>query len=283
MSSGYGQMNNAKTEMKNIASFETPRFYEKTLTLNFGLSENGNIDKGTITFKLDRNKAMGYSLKKVLNKTINVDKTKINFKSILASPTKTVVEGSIQNILELAVDQLKGERMRPGHLAVNLIANGKVVPHQGAGMSTDMEGITFNQDYDPLPADLQTLQLKLVSFEADHDVNRQVGLRRDAPEQSIQVLGQNIEINKLYVANGNTNITITTRDGVTLSRVYLMMDGAQAELKETNADEYIKQADGTIYHTRTLCFPGTGKELQLNMQRIKYPTTVNRVVNIPVN
>jgi len=193
-----------------------------------------------------------------------------------------VVEGSIQNILDLAVDQIKGERMRPGHLEVNLIANGKAVARQGAGMSTDMNGITFNEDYDPLPPDLQKLQLELVSFVADHDVNRQAELEKDAQGQYVQVNGQDIEINEVYEADGNTYITITTLDGVTLSRVYVMIDGTQVELQETIADEYTKKADGTIYHTRTLCFQGTGKELQLNIQRIKYPTTVNRIIDIPV-
>lgn len=276
-------MNDAKTEIKNIASFEVPRFYEKKLSLVFSLAENGKTETGVITFKLDRNKAMGYSLKKVLNKTVNVDNTKIYFKSIIASPTKTVVEGSIQNIMELTVDQLRGERMRPGRLDINLIANGKIIAWQGGGMSTNMDGITFHQDYGPLPADLQTLQLELVSFEADHDVNRQVELRKDAPEQSVQVLGRHIEINKVYEVKGDTYVTITTKEGITLSRVYLMMNGVQAELRETNSDQYEKEPDGTINHTRTLHFPGTAQELQLNIQRIKYPTTVNQVVDIPVH
>ena len=281
--SGYGKMNDEKTEMKYIASFETPHFYEKTLSLNFGMVENGVRETGVITFKLDRNKAMGYSLKKSLNRTVKVDETEISFKSILASPTKTVIEGSIQNIIELALDQLKGERIRPDHLDVKLIADDKVISQQGAGLSSGLDGITFYQDFDALPIDLKKLQIELISIAADHDVNQQVELRRNVPDRAIDILGQKIKINTLYEANGDTYITITTEDSVILTRVNLIMDGRQVDLRETNTDTYEKKADGTVNHTRTLHFPGTAKELQLNIQRMKYSKTINQFINIPVD
>ncbi len=284
MNSGSGVMNDQKTEIKNIASFETPHFYERTLSLNFDLVENGTNERGSISFRLDRNKAMGYTLKRVLNKTVKLDdKTNISLKSILATPTKTVVEGSVQNLMELAMDQVKGERVKPYDLDLKLIANNKVVSEQGGGMSSDLNGITFHHDYDALPNDLKRLQIKLVSFVADHDVNRQLELSKDAPETSMQVLGQNIKIDRLLETGGDTFITITSKDQILLTRVFLMMDGKRVDLKETTADNYVKQTDGTIYHTRTLHFPGTGDKLQLIVQRIRFPITADKVIEIPID
>ncbi len=111
--SGQGQMNDEKTIMKNLHSFQAPLFFEKTLQLNLSLMKNGTMEDGEISFRIDRNKAMGHTLKKSINKTVKAERTHIRFESILASPTKTVINGTIQNIFELGIDQILGERMRP--------------------------------------------------------------------------------------------------------------------------------------------------------------------------
>lgn len=283
MQNAQGEMNKDRTEIKYIASFEAPLFFEKRLHLNFSLPEGGVSESGDIAFTLDRSKAMGYTLKKVLGQTVEVDETKIRFESIAASPTKTVVEGSIQNIVELAADQIKGERFRPNKLEVKLIANGEAVPQQGGGMSTDMKGITFHQDYDSLPANLETLQIELVSFAADHDVERQIKLQKGMPDRSVSILGQQITIKGLYESKGNTCVTVTTEESVVLTRVYLMIDGQRAALKETIAGQLEKKPDGTIIRTRTLLFSGTGRDLQLNIQRMMYQKAYNRVLYIPLD
>lgn len=282
-SSGGGKWNDEKTEMKWISEFKTPYFFERKLTFNFDLSIDNKIEQGSITFKLDRDKAMGHTLKKSINKTIKLDNRKIRFKSILASPTTTSIKGEIQNIVELAKDQITGNRFRPEKVDVELIANGKKLSSQGGGLSGDMKGITFHQEYEPLPTDLKSLQIKLVSFGADHDVDEVVKLSKENINQSVEILGQNIEINEVYELDGETYITITTEESVLLSRVYLIADGKTVELVETNSDEYDKKLDGTITHTRTLRFKGIGDKLQLDIKRMRYSKIYNEVIDIPIN
>ena len=280
-----GNMNEDKTEMKYISSFEPPKPFEKNLTLKFSQIKQGREVPAEISFTLNRNTAMGHTLKKTLNETIKVDKTQINIDSILASPTKTVINGSIQTIFELMKDQLSGERLRPTDLTLKLIANGKEVSQQGRGMSTDMKGITFHSDYDPLPPDLKQLQLELVSFGADHDVNQQFRLIRTnvGDKQELNILGQKVEINKIESAQGETHITISSAEGLILSRVYLMIDGQRVSLEQTNMDKYDKLKDGTIIHTRTLRFLGTGNELELDVQRMTYTKNYHKMLEIPTN
>lgn len=283
MNSAVGKINKEKTEMSYIARFPSPLFFEKKLSLNFALMENKELEEGEIDFKLDRNKAMGHTLKKSLNKIITVDETNIRFESILASPTVTIIKGKIQNIIELAKDEIKGERFRPDSFNIEILANGKKISEQSSGLSTDLGGITFEFGFDALPYDLKDLQIKLVSFGADHDVKERIKLDNDYEKLVSNILGQNIKINEVYESKGDTYITITTEKSVILTRVYLIMDGERVELKETLKGNYDKLKDGTVLHTRTLHFPGTGKELELDIQRMTYEKIYNKIINVSVD
>ncbi len=280
-----GIINEEKTEIKYLASFEPPNPFEKGLTLRFSQILQGTQTPAEISFTLNRNTAMGHTLKETLNETIKVDQAQIKIESILASPTKTVINGSIQNIFELAIEQLSGERLRPTDLTLKLIANGKEVPVQGGGMSTDMKGITFHSDYDPLPSDLEQLELELVKFGADHDVNRQFKLGRtnDSEKQKLNILGQIVEIDQIKTSQGETRITISSEESLILSRVYLMIDGQKVPLEETIMDNYDKLQNGTIIHTRTLRFLGAGNELELDVQRMTYSKSYDEILEIPIN
>ncbi|ODA40875.1 DUF4179 domain-containing protein [Desulfosporosinus sp. BG] len=284
-----GQISADKTEIKSVTSFAPPKFFEKNLTLTVSIMEKGTMDNGNIPFTLDRNTAMGYTLKKDINQTFDVDGSKIHINSILASPTKTVIDGSVMNILELAEAKLSGEdrlaHISPDSFDSRLYANGKELAKQGGGMSTSLQGIIFNEDYDALPTDLQKLEIKLVSLGTDHQVNQSFTLKRGSDTPALSILGQTIEIKKVYPSEGDTCITLSSEDGVVLTKVYLLIDGRRVSLNNTQDDHYDKIAEGKsgkIVHTRTLHFPGTGQKLELDVQRMTYVKTYNEVINIPV-
>ncbi|HVJ50144.1 hypothetical protein [Desulfitobacterium sp.] len=180
------------------------------------------------------------------------------------------------------MDSLSGERFRPTDLTLKLIANGVEVQKQGGGMGTDLKGITFNSDYDALPPDLNKLQLELVSFSADHDVNKQFKLVSKDKNQVLNILGQKVEVNEVKVFKDETLITVSSEESLILTKVYLIIDGKRVPLKETIEDEYDKQ-NGTITHQRTLRFMGAGDELNLDIQRMTYSKKYNQVIEIPLN
>lgn len=280
---GRGEISDDESEVRWVSSFEPPKFFEKSLDFEFMLNDEGNVETGEISFKLDRSKAMGYTIKKSINKDIVIDDITIDFESITASPTTTVLKGSIEDIFSLALDQIKGERYRPDGLRVKLIANGEEVQSQGSGIKTDMKGITFHQDYDPLPRDLGSLKLKLVSFSADHDVNKTIDLSEDKENEVVNILGEDIEINKIYEKSGETFVTITTNENTVLTRVYLLIDGKRVELNKTLDGELEKLKDGTILNRRTLAFPGTGDDLKLDIVRMSYEKEYNEVIEISLD
>jgi hypothetical protein len=280
---GQGESNEAGTEIKWKTEFEKPYFFEKSLKWGFTLIEGNNREVGEIVFKLDRSKAMGHTLKKTLNKSIKIDQEEITFKSIVASPTVTYIEGSMQNIFELAKNEVKGEGFSPSSLNVRLIANGKEVQIQGSGMSTNLNGIKFNSRFDALPKDIKNLQIKVVSLQTDNKVNEVVKLSKSDTDKKLEILGQQIEINKVYESEGKTYVTITSEEDVALSKVYLTVDGKNIELKNTTPYTHDKKADGTILYTRSLCFEGTGKELSLKIKSIRYTKDYNEIIDVPID
>lgn len=280
MKSATGKMNKEKTEISYIGKFSSPFFLEKKLDFKFSLIEENKLEEGNISFKLNRDKAMGHTLKKVVNKTIEVDETAIKIESVLASPTGTFIKGEIQNILELAKDHITGERFRPNSFDLELIANGKKVAEQGGSLGTDYNGIRFQFEYDALPQDLSELKIKLVSFGSDHDVDKKIKINKASKEKNVNILGQNIKIDKVYEDNSDTYITITTEESVILTKVYLIIDGKKVELKKTVKGREDKLKDGTIIYTRSLIFPETGKNLELEIQRMTYEKKYNRIIDI---
>lgn len=162
-------------------------------------------------------------------------------------------------------------------------ANGKEVPGQSGGMSTNMKGITFHQEFDALPRDLQELQLQLVSFAADHDVHEQVELNINEAEKNLEILGKKIVINEVFHKNGDTFIKITTEENVVLTQVDLIINKEKVDLMETTSDQYEKKTDGTILHTRILHFPGSGGMLKLDIQRMTYEKNYHKTIEIPLN
>lgn len=281
--SSQGLINEEGSEVKYIASFEPPSPLARKLTLNFAINNQGVNIPAEITFVLDRNTAMGHTLKKELNLSISVDETKIKLESIVASPTQTVIKGSAQSIFGLALDTISGERFRPIHMDFKLIANGEEVEKQGGGMGTDMNGITFNTDFDALPAPLKELKLELVSFGADHDVNKHYKLDQANQGQVLDILGQKVEINEIKVTETETFITLSSEASLVLTKVYLLADGKQIALEETTTDEYEKGLDGIIKHKRTLRFLGAGEDLQLDVLRMTYSKNYNEVIDIPLD
>lgn len=280
---GAGEANEDMTEMRWILNtHDSPKFYEKTMKFMIEYEHlDGSIEHGEIVFKLDRNQAVGKSLKLSINEKIELDKRSIKIESLVASPTTTIIKGQIQDIIELGLDYISQDRFGPGEINIALLANGKEVPLHGSGMSTDMKGINFYITYDALPEDTKDLELKLINFGGDHDVNEEVIELVKGETKDINILGQDITIDKIYEEGSNTYITFTSDENTALSRVYLNIDGVKFELQETIPGEFDKVVQGesvNIFHTRTMKFNGTGEKLELDIQRIRFNKVYDKTI-----
>lgn len=272
---GFGQENEDKTEMKWVMTCDKPMFYERKMKLAFHPIDMK--ETGVIEFKLDRNQAMGHSLKIGINKEVKIDQRKIKIKSLIASPTSTVIKGQIQNIIELGIDKVKGEHSMSSDIELSIMANGKDIQKQGASMSTSAKGSRFNMSYDALPHDTKDIQIVLKSFSGNHDVKEVIELQKGKINKDMKILEQDIRINEVYETEGNTYINITTDGDLILSKVYLDIDGEKVEAEQTIEGDFEEIVE-EINHTRTIEFKGTGENLKLDIQRVRYNKTYNETI-----
>ena len=277
--SGHGEISQDRTEMKWVMTCDKPKFYERSMKLKAYLKDSN--ETGEVKFILDRNQAMGNSLKIEINKELELDLRKINIESLVASPTSTVISGQIQNIVEIAIDQIKGERFMPEKIDILLIVDGKEVNRQGSGMLTDSKGSRFNISYDALPSDMKGIELRLTSFGGNHDVNEIVKLEKGIINKDIKMLQQDIRINEVYESEGNTYISFTSDEDLALNRTFLNIDGERKSVEKTITGDYDKIVNGDsvkVNYTRTIEFKGTGEDLELNIQRIRYGKTYYELI-----
>lgn len=277
---GQGQTSEDGKEMKWILTYDSPRFYEKNMKMKLRYRTTG--EEGEIRFTLDRNKAMGNSLKIKIGEKIKVPGRKIEIKSLIASPITTIVKGEIQNILELGLDEIKGERIMTETIDLELLANGEKVNTQGSGISTDMKGSYFDITFDALPKDTKEIQIKLKSFGASEEVNEKIPLDKGDINKTIDILDQDIRINKIYEEHGNTYINITTQENVALTDVYLKIDGKETNQEQVIEGDYEKKVEGKedvkIMRTRTIEFKGTGEKLELYINKIRYQKDYDKII-----
>lgn len=281
MNHAQGEIDYDNNEIKYVASFDPPLWLEKNMKLIY--EDRENLETTSISFTIDRNEAMGCTLKKDLKQTVTSGSATIRFDTITASPTVTVINGMIQNPLELVRDQIIGERIRPGRIDFQLVANGNELSQQSSGLSTDVKGITFSNQFDALPEGLKSLQIKLNSFCADYDVNQTITVEKDKSDQEYSILQQQIIVNDVSESGGDTYLNLTTQESVVLTKVCMIIDGQKVSLEDTSSDKYEKKTNGTILHTRILHFKGKGRELQLCIERMTCSQPCDKVIDIPLD
>lgn len=279
--SGQGQFDASFKEVKWITEFETPRFYEEELELKINLFGEAVGEEGSIRFKLDRQKAMGHVLKQRIDKVVQSENTEVRLDHIIAAPTKTVIEGTMQNPIDLIKEVFSGERERFNVINLQLIANGEALNVQGSSMTTNATGSKFSQEFDALPELLHSLEIVVESFIVDKDVEASVVLNKEQKGQEMTIEGQRIMIDKIYREEDYTFVTITTKEDILLSSVYLEVDGEKIELEGTDEGEFIKKGN-EIFHTRTLRFPAVGEKYGLIVEKIRYTQSSGEIISIPI-
>lgn len=284
MRSGAGVLSDDGAEMHYVFHFDPPWPWEKTMVMTFTNRAGAVSETGQIRFVLDRQKAMGFTLRVPVQKNFTVQEGRIRIHSLSASATRTRIRGNFQGIVELAWDTLRGERIRPERLDLQLLVNGEEWPEQGGSMTTDNRGITFEMDYAALPEEILSLKLRLVSFKTDFDVAVQVPLSVGQPPTDARLFeGQDLQIQSVQQDADHTYVTLRTQDALLLSRVRLAVDGEAISLLDTTDESLEKTETGKILRTRTLRFAGTGGNLMLDIQRIAMDTEYGQIISIPLN
>ncbi|WMT40407.1 DUF4179 domain-containing protein [Paenibacillus sp. D2_2] len=273
--SGTSIMNEKHTEIKGTMTFDSVSPFAKKLTLHYSqpVSSNGQMSDDMISFPYNPNQALQTQLRQSINKTLKVDKGSLTFQSITATPTQTVIKGTMQ------VDNY--DRVSNVLDGIELRANGIVIPIKGYGSGSSLGGKKFDLRYDALPEKVQTLELVMKQFVGYQSLDKKLSLETISAEP-FKMDGKDLWIKDVSITAENVEITIATEDDVMLDGVSIETQGENTPLQTTVRQDLIKQADGTILKERTLLFDTKNKPEYLLIKGMHYMKTYNKVIKIPV-
>lgn len=271
---GTSIINEEHTEIKAMRTFEPVNPFAKQLTLHYREQLPGNQEKeGSISFPYDLNKAMQTEVKQSIRKTLKIDKGKITFESITATPTLTSIKGS------LSVENL--DRVSSAFDEIELIANGIPVKEVGSGYGTSIKGTRFDLQYEPLPKELNSLELVMKKFIGYQQLDQRLPLS-SARNEPFSLDGKELWVKKAAVTSQGVEITIATDDNVMLDGVSIETQTETTALNTTVNQIETKLDGGRILKERTLLFDASVMPEYLHIKGMHYMKTYNKVIEIPV-
>ncbi|GAA0133196.1 hypothetical protein YSY43_00360 [Paenibacillus sp. YSY-4.3] len=276
LESGVSQSNADKTEVKGTFTFEPVSSFAKRLMLHFwDRGQNNQLIDHTLSFAYDPNQAMQTEVKQSIRKKAQVDKGTINFQSITATPTMTMIEGS------LSVDNF--DRLPRALDGIELIANGTPVEKIGSGHGSSIGGRNFDLRYNPLPKPLKSLELVMKDFVGYQQLDQKLPLISTGEEPFTLEGKKELWVKKVSVTSQGVEITIATEDDVLLDGVSIETQDETTTLRTTIGQIETKLEDGTFLKERTLLFDTQTKPEYLYIKGMHYMKEYNVVVAIPVD
>lgn len=235
---GSSLINEDHTEMKGTMSFDSVSPFSKKLTLHFWqILQNGQMAEGTITFPYNPNAALQTKIKQSINKSFKVDKGTITFRSITATPTMTVINGTL-NVANF-------DRVRLALDSIELKANGIPIEIIGSGIQSSFRGMKFDISYDTLPKQLDSLELVMKQFVGYEKLNERISLASLSDEPFI-LAGKELWVKKVSTTSKGVEITIATAEDVMLDGVSIETENEITSLKTTVNQKLTEQKKWAI-------------------------------------
>lgn len=275
VSSGVSSMNDVGTEIKGTMHFDPVSPFARKLTIH--IWEPSLIGQGTessVSFPYNPNKAMQTQIKHSIRKTVNVDKGYIKFQSITATPTATVIEGTL--------DVENFDRLPLGLHGIQLIANGEEIEILGSGVKSAIRGSKFYIQFDRLPEQLESLELNVNEFVGYHKLDETIALV-SAHEPLYILNGKDLWINNISTTSKNVEITISTDHDVMLHGVTIGNTIEQTSLITTVNQTMVEQNDGRITKERTMLFDLMLEPEFLLVEGMHYIKRYNKTIEISVD
>ncbi|OAB25510.1 hypothetical protein PMSD_27540 [Paenibacillus macquariensis subsp. defensor] len=170
---------------------------QKKLKLHFWqFLHNGQRVGGSISVPYNPNKAIKSLIEQSLNKKVKVDKGTITYMSITATPTMTIIKGTMD------VENL--DKLEASLSGIKLMANGTSVASPYWGYNRTSDGVyEFEIYYDLLPKQLDSLEIVTKEFAGYQLLKEQVSLtpltnepliREGKKKKNVSKTSQGVEI-----------------------------------------------------------------------------------------
>lgn len=267
--------NEEHTEIKGTMFFEPVSPFAKKLTLHYYETDaNNQLIEHSISFPYDPNQAILTQIKYPIHRKIKVDQGVLNFQSITATPSMTMIKGTLN------VDNF--DRLPLGLSGIELIANGESVEMIGSGHSSAPGGRKFDLRYDALPKPLESLELVIQEFIGYRQLDQRLPLA-SAGEEPFFLADKELWVKKVAVTSQGVEITIATGDDILLDGVSVEALGEATSLRTTVGQIETELDDGTVLKERTLLFDTRVKPEYLYIKGMHYIKAYNEAIEIPVD
>ncbi|MFB0840544.1 DUF4179 domain-containing protein [Paenibacillus oleatilyticus] len=268
---GGGKPGTDKSQFIGDNEFEPVSPFARSLTLIFSeWLDNGEKVTYPISFDFEANKAMKSIIKEDLSESIVVDKGKILYDSITASPTSTIVKGHYE--LE-EYPRFSGE--------TKLYVNGIEVRRTRAGGHNP----DFELKFDPFPTDnIQSIELVLENFEGYHKINEPISLSSSS-DRSIKVGDEKLWIRSVTKTDTGYDIVIARKQFTFLEKDNLSIQagGNVVPVSSISKERPWDLNNGNIMWEQTYSFNTTDKPEFLLVDGFQYIKTYNKKISIPVD
>lgn len=274
VNTGTSLLSDDRTQITGMMTFDPVSPFAKKLTLSYWENATSNgMSEGSLTFDYYPDQAMQTEIKQKINKSFKVDQGSINFKSITATPTMTLIKGTLK------VDNLS--RVSSAMQGIHLIANGKMIAWMGSGQQTSYGGTTFEIRFDVLPTELDSLQLVVNEFVGYAKLQDNL-LLKTINDEPFLLADKELWVKEVVSTSQGVEITIATDQDVMLDGVSIETVEGTVSLRTTVKQDLKKQADGRILKVRTLLFDTTNDPQFMVIEGMHYMKEYNYEINIPV-
>ncbi|KGM45281.1 DUF4179 domain-containing protein [Neobacillus niacini] len=268
---GTSLLNDEHTEIKGMMSFEPVSPFAKKLNLYFWQPhQNGQMTEESIEIPYNPNKAMAAEFKQSLKMTFKVDKGTISFHSITASPTMTMIKGTVN------VENF--DRIDSSFGGIELLANGKPIEIMGSSNTSSLRGRKFDIRYNALPKQLDSLEIVIKEFVGYQKLEEKISLS-SITNGPITNEGKELWIKKVSTIPQGVEITIATDGDVMLDGVSIQSQEEVIPIKTTVNQTYTKQ-EGREVKERTMQFDSTTKPEYLLIEGMHYMKVYNKKIKI---
>lgn len=210
---GVSEFSNDRTTAKSIYYFDPPGPLARNLSMELFYLNGGGTEKGRIAFSLDRNKAMGFSIKEKIGRTFMLgDNSRLRLDTITVSPMMTLIEG----ILELSGDHTPPDPDSgyPDYLGLGMelklfADNGEVEP-RGGHLGGHAGKYKFSMEYDTLFADVSFVEIVLTGLSIHRDINKAIELVPSDQNLLLELEGNGIVMKHLDVSDSSATLTFLT-------------------------------------------------------------------------
>lgn len=268
---GYREDSNKKDQYVGVAEFESVSPFSRTLTLSFvDYPDHGEKIAYSISFHFDASIAMKSIVKQDISQFITVDKGRIHFDSMTASPTSTVVKGRYE--LE-ETPRFPGKTM--------LYVNGVEV----AMTSSVWSGTGFVIKYEPFPTNpIQSIELVFKNSEGYHKINEPISLASPS-DRSIRVGDEKLWIRSVTKSETGYDVVIARKKFTFLDTDHLSVQagGNIVPVSSISKERPWDLKNGNIMWEQTYSFDTTDKPEFLLVDGYQYIKAYNKKISIPVD